>query len=193
MTRVLLMRAAAAAATVAAAAGVIAPASLGSAPLSGSLVYATFQPDTYDLEIALYDLATGNSSSVLTYNVAEYEDGYVADSLYLPWSGEYIVSLQYDDDETQGFLLTVDVANGRVVAGVNTSFCYGIFLDPSDATNSTLTCLTLNAKCDGGTQCGELHSINRLTGADKQLSSFLPNYAPYTVDTYGTWPAPWAE
>jgi hypothetical protein len=96
------------------------------------------------------------------------------------------VSLQYDSNPGQGYLLEYDLNSNTVLKGYNTSQCFSMWADPADASGQTPICLALEPTCDGGAQCTELRRINRSDGTDDLVSSFLPNFAPYTVSCFDT-------
>jgi hypothetical protein len=157
-------------------------ASAQNKPLAGDLFFATCNlPECSTLELSLYDLATQSISKLYDFPFDDFEDGYVADSFVIPGSRQVVISLQYDSKPEQGFLLTFDVASKKIVDGFNSSQCFNMWLDPSDTLQDRILCLSLQAKCDGGSQCTELRHLSRSAHTDTLISSFLPNFAPYTV------------
>lgn len=141
-------------------------------------------PQCSTLALALYTLANQSSTILYDFPFNDFEDGYVADNLIVPNTTEVIMSLQYDSDPSQGYLLSYDIATNQIIKGFNSSFCFNLWLLPNSS--DTIVCLSLNANCDGGSQCSELHHISRSTGKDTLVAEFLPNYAPYTVSTFDT-------
>lgn len=171
------------------AAGRVLPASpllASSSPgLDGKLFLATCNlPACSTLSFAYYDLSTNTTTDVYDFPFDAFEDAYVADNVLV--NTTYILSLQYDSDPSQGYLLSFDTATNKVVGGFNTTFCFNLFVDPSDLSGDTLLCLAVLPNCKGGSQCSELHRISISRQTDVKLSSFLPNYAPYTVSTMDT-------
>ena len=146
---------------------------------AGDLIYAAHTcnlPSCNTLTFDAWALATNTSQTLYTF---PFEDGYVADSVLI--GNTVIISLQYDSAPGQGYLAEFDLSSNKVIRGYNTSQCFGIWADPADASGDALLCLALEAKCDGGAQCTEFRRISRSTGADVLVSSFLPDFAPYTV------------
>lgn len=153
--------------------------------LAGDLFYATCNlPECSTLALALYSLTDENSTILFDFPFDEFEDGYVADDLMVPNSTEIIMSLQYDSDPSQGYLLSYDIATNKIISGFNSTMCFNMWLLPNNT--DTVVCLAVEPNCDGGTQCSEIHHISRSKKTDTLVSSFLPNYAPYTVSTYDT-------
>lgn len=155
------------------------------APLAGELVYATCNlPQCSVLEFALFHLANASSEDLFDFPTRDFEDGYVADNILD--GDELIISLQYDARPQQGYLLSFDLAARKVIGGFNSSQCFSMWLDPSDATRDRILCLALEPSCDGGSQCTELRHISRSKHTDTLVASFLPNFAPYTVSCLDT-------
>ncbi len=153
---------------------------VGGTGLAGDLFYAACNlPSCNTLTFDAWALATNTSQTLYTFPFGDFEDGYVADSVLI--GNTVIISLQYDSAPGQGYLAEFDLGSNKVIRGYNTSQCFGIWADPADASGDALLCLALEAKCDGGAQCTEFRRISRTTGADVLVSSFLPDFAPYTV------------
>ena len=153
--------------------------------LAGEIFFATCNlPQCSTLEFSLFHLANASTEKLYDFPLDDFEDGYVADSILD--GDELIISLQYDAKPGQGYLLSFDIAKRTVVGGYNCSQCFSMWLDPTDATRDTILCLALEAKCDGGSQCTELRHISRSAKTDRLISSFLPDFAPYTVSCLDT-------
>ena len=156
------------------------------APLAGELFYGTCALPACDtLSLALWDLANQTSTSMYDFPFDSFEDGYVADSALAP-GGVVILSLQYDGQPQQGYLLSFNMSSRTIVSGFNASFCFALFVDPTDAAADRLLCLALEPNCDGGTQCTQLRHISRSTQTDTLVSQFMSNAAPYTVSCLDT-------
>lgn len=156
------------------------------AALAGELFYATCAlPACETLALSLFDLANASSTNLFDFPLDSFEDGYVADSVLAP-GGVVILSLQYDGRPQQGFLLSFNLTSRTILSGFNSSFCFALFLDPSDATGDNLLCLALEPTCDGGSQCSQLRHISRAAQTDTLVSQFMPNAAPYTVSCLDT-------
>ena len=150
--------------------------------LAGELFFATCNlPACSTLEFSLFDLETHNITKLYDFPFDDFEDGYVADSFVIPGTREIMISLQYDFKPDQGYLLSFDIASNKITDGFNSSQCFNMWLDPSDSTHDRILCLSLQAKCDGGSQCTELRHLSRSLHTDTLISSFLPDFAPYTV------------
>ena len=148
--------------------------------LEGDLFYAACNlPSCNTLTFDAWALGTNTSQTLYSFPNGEFEDGYVADSVLI--GSTVVISLQYDSLPDQGYLVEFDLNTNSVVKGYNTSQCFSIWADPADASGDALLCLALEPKCDGGAQCTEFRRISRSNGSDVLVSSFLPNYAPYTV------------
>lgn len=160
--------------------GDAAPHVEASAGLKGELGYITFeQGGDYTLELALWDLFTNTSTDMYNFSPDYLESSYVEGSVI---SGDtWFLSLQYDADEDQGCMVVYDIAKRSLIKTFNSTFCYGLFVDAVD--NSTLHCLSLQL-LPNGTQATFLHNINWVTQKDTSVAFYLPDYAPYTVDTY---------
>jgi hypothetical protein len=156
------------------------------AALSGDLFYAACNlPSCDTLTFDAWSLGNNTSTTLYTFPFGEFEDGYVADS-FLLGSSTVLISLQYDSNPDQGYLVEFDLNSNSILKGYNTSQCFSLWADPADATGDALLCLALEARCDGGAQCTELRRISRSNGTDFLVSSFLPNFAPYTVSCLDT-------
>ena len=156
------------------------------AALAGELFYATCALPACDtLELSLFDLASTSSTDLYDFPFDSFEDGYVADSTLAP-GGVVVLSLQYDGRPQQGYLLSFNMTSRKIISGFNSSFCFALFLDPSDGAGDNLLCLALEPACDGGTQCSQLRHISRSAQTDTLVSQFMPNAAPYTVSCLDT-------
>lgn len=154
-------------------------------PLTGELFFATCNlPECSTLQFSLYDLTSQSITTLYDFPFDDFEDGYAADSFVIPGTREVTISLQYDSKPDQGYLLSFDIATKKITDGFNSSQCFNMWLDPSDSSFDRIICLSLQAKCDGGSQCTELRHLSRSLHTDKLISSFLPNFAPYTVSCY---------
>jgi len=148
----------------------------------GELIYATCNlPQCSTLEFASFNLSTQQRTDLFDFPFDSFEDGYVADSLII--GGQLLVmSLQYDAQPSQGYLVTFNLTSGQLVDGFNSSQCFSVYSNPADP--DQLYCLALEAACDGGQQCTELRHISRSARTDTLIASFLPNFAPYTVSCF---------
>jgi hypothetical protein len=156
---------------------------LPSSSLAGDLFFATCNlPECSTLALALYSLAGENGTDIFDFPFDSFEDGYVADNIVV--GNELIMSLQYDGRPQQGYLLSFDLAKKTITSGFNSTMCFNLWLSPTDP--DTIYCLAVEPTCDGGSQCSEIHHISRSTHKDTLVSSFLPNYAPYTVSALDT-------
>lgn len=154
-------------------------------PLQGSLFYGTCNLPACDtLEFASYDLATGATTDLFDFPLDSFDDGYVADNAL--YNDSVVISLQYDSAPDVGYLVTFNLTTNALISGRNSTPCFGLWPDV-DAPSTTLLCLALvpaSAKCPPTTtsQCTQLLRIDRATGAETLLASFLPDYAPFTVE-----------
>jgi hypothetical protein len=142
---------------------------------TGSLFYGTCDlPQCDTLALALYNLANASGRVLFDFPLDAFEDGYVEDSLVVPGTSELVISLQYDGNPNQGYLLSFDLATSKVLGGFNSSFCFSVFLDPSNP--DTLLCLALQgaSQCGAGAQCTQLRHISRTKHTDTLVGSFLP-------------------
>jgi len=155
---------------------------LSAPPLAGELFYATCAlPQCDTLALALWTLANNSGAVQYDFPFDSFEDGYVADSVLV--GGDVVVlSLQYDGQPQQGYLLSYNTTSSAIVGGFNASFCFGLFADPAD--EDRLLCLALEPTCDGGTQCSQLRHLSRSAQTDVLVAQFMPNAAPYTVSCF---------
>lgn len=150
--------------------------------VAGDLFYATCNlPECSTLQLALWNLQNQSSTVLYDFPFDSFEDGYVADNIID--GSNILLSLQYDGQPTQGYMLTYDL-NTQQASGFNSSQCFNMWLDPTN--NDTILCLALEPNCDGGSQCTEMRHISRSSGSDSLVSSLLANWAPYTVSTLDT-------
>jgi hypothetical protein len=155
------------------------------AALEGDLFYASCDlPSCDTLTFDAWALSTNTSQTLYTFPFGDFEDGYVADSALI--GSTVIISLQYDNAPQQGYLVEFDLKNNTILKGYNTSQCFSLWPDPADPTGDALLCLALEPNCDGGAQCTEFRRISRNNGTDVLISTFLPNFAPYTVSCLDT-------
>ena len=166
-----------------------AAALLPSPVLPGDLFYGTCNlPACSTLEFAAFNLSTQASTDLFDFPTDEFEDGYVADDVLIQSGGstEVVISLQYDNATSRGYLATFDLARRALVGGVQSPFCFALYLDPAQPAGSTdsLLCLSLGAPapCGATTQCTYVSRVSRTTGAVTQLSVIMPDYCPFTVD-----------
>ena len=176
--------AAAAATAAAAAAATAATAAALAHPLAGDLFFASCNlPECSTLSLDLFELSNQSITDLYDFPFDSFEDGFVADNALV--GTELIMSLQYDARPQQGFLLTVDLADKTIApTGFNSTMCFNLWVVAADP--DTIICLAVEPKCDGGSQCSEVHHISRSTHKDTHVSSFLPDYAPFTVSTLDT-------
>jgi hypothetical protein len=170
--------------TAAAASAAAAAASFRAHPLAGDLFFASCNlPECSTLSLDLFELSNQSITDLYDFPFDSFEDGFVADNALV--GTELIMSLQYDGKPQQGYLLTVDLADKTVSpTGFNSTMCFNLWVAAADP--DTVICLAVQPKCDGGSQCSEVHHISRSTRKDTRISSFLPDYAPYTVSTFDT-------
>ena len=160
-----------------------------SSVIPGDLFYGTCNlPACSTLEFAAFNLSTQVSTDLFDFPMDSFEDGYVADDVLIQTgsSTEVVISLQYDNSTSNGYLATFDLASRKLVGGVATPFCFALWLDPFQPKGKTdsLLCLSLGAPapCGGSTQCTYLQRISRSTGATTVIAAMLPDYCPFTVE-----------
>ena len=160
-----------------------------SSVIPGDLFYGTCNlPECSTLEFAAFNLSTQISTDLFDFPTDSFEDGYVADDVLIQTgsSTEVVISLQYDNSTSNGFLATFDLASRALVGGVASPFCFALWLDPFQPTGKTdsLLCLSLGAPapCGGKTQCTYLQRVSRSTGAATVIAAIMPDYCPFTVE-----------
>jgi hypothetical protein len=145
--------------------------------LKGALGFITFAEGSFALELDAWNLSTNTSNVLYEFPNDYLESGYVEGSTIV--NNTWYLSLQYDSDEKQGVLVTYDIAHKKLLSTFNTTFCYGLWANP--LVKGEMLCLALDL-LPNGTQATFLHKIELASHKDTIVGTYLPGYAPYTVD-----------
>ena len=119
------------------------------APITGGLTFLTFQEGTYDVELGVFDLASSAPQSLYNFSTAEFESGYWVESSFIAGDSNsthatWVSNLQYDDNQTQGALLEIELTD-LALRWVNATYCWSMFLDARDPSGNTVLCVADNA------------------------------------------------
>jgi hypothetical protein len=91
---------------------------------------------------------------VYDFSSAEFESGFWVESSLMV-GDTWVSNVQYDGNQTQGYLVQFNVVTKTMAPGLNATYCWAMFLDAADATNNTLLCVADDAM--QATEAAELY------------------------------------
>jgi hypothetical protein len=151
----------------------------------GGLAYLTFKPNTYNVEIAVFNLTSKVSTTLYDFSSEVFDSGYWVESSLVAGDSAtphatWISNVQYVSNQTQGALLQVELAD-RATRWVNATYCWAMFLDARDASGSSVLCVADNAM-----DVGRRRSRRAAAGAPLRTAPRAPpppRRAPAAADT----------
>lgn len=129
---------------IAAAAVYLCASSASAITLDGNITYLTFAEGTYDVQLGLIDLVTAATTPVYTFDSETFESGFWVESSFVTQTGTWVSNVQYDANNTQGYLLEYNFASQQLT-GVNATYCWAMFTDVRDSSGNTVLCVADDA------------------------------------------------
>ena len=117
-------------------------AAVAAAAASGSLTYLSWVGDPQNDDPALYalNLTAQTNVSLFSWGDMTLSSLFDENSAYDWVNDQLIWTMQQDADVTKGVLLTFGLANRTLLQQINSTYCYGMWVDEAD--DRSLLCLT---------------------------------------------------